>query len=150
MEIIFSKPDNIDSWLRLAAEVEAIFGPMVDVPEFRAGLIQAMQENRALGAISDGTLVGGIIFDTDTNEILWLVVSNAARGKGIGRCLIGEAINHLDSNRPIRVQTYDSTIEIGAAARALYSEFGFRDLRDGGLNPAGLPTRIMERSISGK
>jgi uncharacterized protein (DUF2342 family) len=81
MEIIFSKPDNIDSWLRLAAEVEAIFGPMVDVPEFRAGLIQAMQENRALGAISDGTLVGGIIFDTDTNEILWLVVSNAAEEK---------------------------------------------------------------------
>jgi len=150
MEIIFSKPDNINGWLKLAAEVVAIFGPMVDVPEFRAGLIQAMRDNRALGAISDGILVGGIIIDTDANEILWLVVSNTAGGKGIGRFLIGEAINYLYSNRPIRVQIYDSTVETGPAARALYSEYGFRDPRDGGLNPAILPTRIMERSVSEK
>lgn len=145
MEFKFSTPEDIDSWIRLAAEVESLFGPMVDVPEFRDGLIQAMKENRAYGIIVDGKLAGGAIIDTAANEILWLAVSTAARGQGIGRSLIGEAIRLLDADRPVQVQTYDSSVEAGVAARKLYLEFGFRDLKKAGLNPAGLPTVIMER-----
>ncbi len=149
MDVIFSKPEEIDSWLRLAAEVESLFGPMVDVPEFRDGLIQAMREKQALGVKTDGSLAGGAIIDTAANEILWLVVSAAARGQGIGRFLISEAVKLLDADRPVRVQTYDSSVEAGAAARKLYLEFGFHDLQKAGLNPAGLPTVIMERPPAG-
>jgi hypothetical protein len=59
--------------------------------------------------------------------------------------LLREAIGRLDPNRPVYVQTYDDTVEAGAAARALYLNMGFADFRDGGLNPAGLSTVIMER-----
>lgn len=149
MDVTFTKPQDIDGWLRLAAEVEPLFGPMVDVPEFRDGLIQAMQENRALGVNADGRLAGGAIIDIAANEILWLVVSAAARGQGIGRFLIGEAIRLLDADRPMLVQTYDSSVEAGAAARILYLEFGFRDIKNAGLNPAGLPTVIMQRPAAG-
>lgn len=150
MEIKFSKPEDVNGWLKLAAEVEPLFGPMVDVPEFRDGLIQAMKEDRAFGINVDGKLAGGAIIDTAANEILWLAVSASARGQGIGRFLISEAVRLLNADMPVQVQTYASSVEAGAAARKLYLEFGFRDLKKAEPNPAGLPTVIMERPVIGK
>jgi len=150
MHIELSHPCDLSDWLALAREVEPLFSPMSDVPEFQDGLRQAMQEKRVLSVRLDDSqsasqLAGGIIIDALENEILWLAVSGVSRGKGIGRLLLREAIDRLDPNRPVYMQTYDETIEAGAAARALYLNMGFRDIRDGGENPAGLSTVIMER-----
>jgi GNAT superfamily N-acetyltransferase len=122
MNVELSLPCDLSDWLALAREVEPLFGPMADVPEFQDGLRQAMQEKRALNVRLDdsqsaGQLAGGIIIDALENEILWLAVSGVSRGKGIGRLLLREAIGRLDPNRPVYVQTYDDTVEVGAAAR---------------------------------
>jgi GNAT superfamily N-acetyltransferase len=123
---------------------------MADVPEFQSGLRQAVQEKWALSvrfydSQIAGQLAGGIIIDMLENEILWLAVAGVSRGKGIGRLLLQEAIDQLDPAGPVHVQTYDASVEAGAAAMALFLDMGFQDIRDIGENPAGLSTVIMER-----
>jgi ribosomal protein S18 acetylase RimI-like enzyme len=152
MNIFLSQPDDLPEWFSLAREVEPLFGPMVDVPEFQSGLLTAINENRALCVRDEndsGTrrMVGGVIIDTKENEILWLAVSQTSRGRGVGRILLMDAITRMDTTRPIRVQTYATHVEAGNSARHLYTDLGFTDVQDGGLNPAGLPTVIMERPV---
>lgn len=153
MNIYVSNPEDLPLWLSLAREVEPLFGPMADVPEFQIGLRAAIIENRALCIRDVETagarqLAGGVILDTDENEILWLAVSQTSRGRGAGRRLLDAAIARMDPARPIRVQTYDESVEAGIPARRLYVDLGFHDIYDGGLNPAGFPTVIMERSTN--
>lgn len=152
MECTVSCLEDFPLWLSLAREVEPLFGPMADVPEFQSALQAAINEGRALcirdtdtaGACQMG---GGVIFDKNTNEILWLVVSQVLRGRGAGRLLLNTVIERMDPTRPIRVQTYDGSVEAGMPARHLYINMGFQDLCDGGRNPAGFPTVIMERPV---
>jgi len=42
------------------------------------------------------------------------------------------------------LQAFYLSVPEGTAARRLYLESGFADLKDGGPNPAGIPTVIME------
>jgi hypothetical protein len=53
MNVELSHPCDLSDWLALAREVEPLFGPMADVPEFQDGLRQAMQEKRALSVRLD-------------------------------------------------------------------------------------------------
>lgn len=141
-----STPDDFDGWLRLAGEVEPLFGPMVDDPAFRAGLKQALADGHALCVKTDddGQIQGGIVLSPEANEILWLAVATAWRGKGIGRVLLDAATECLDKTRPVVVTTFDRSVAAGLAARKLYQGFGFHDLGPpAGPNPAGIPTVIM-------
>ena len=142
-----STPLDYPLWLSLAKEVEPLFGPMVEDPQFQDGLKRALLGGHAVCVrnVEPASILGGIIFDRQENEILWLAVRSANRKTGIGRLLLQEAINRLDEHRPIRVQTYDPSFPRGLPARNLYLHFGFKDIRSGGLNPAGIPTVIMER-----
>ncbi len=140
-----STPDDLDGWLRLAGEVEPLFGPMVDDPAFSAGLRQALADGHALCVKTDDDdqMQGGIVLSPEDNEILWLAVASAWRGKGIGRALLEAAAERLDKTRPIVVTTFDRGVAAGLAARKLYEGFGFCDLAPAGPNPAGIPTVIM-------
>jgi len=136
-------------WLELAKEVEPLFGPMTDDPEFRDGLRQAILEGSALCIIENGNenerglFLGGIVISKEANEVLWLVVARHSRGQKAGAALLSEAIRQLDHKKPITVTTFDQTIEAGVAARRLYVSAGFRDLIAAGPNPAGIPTVVM-------
>ena len=140
--------DDFDGWLRLAGEVEPLFGPMVQVNDFREGLRQAISEGNALCVRTergpDGqALMGGIVISRQANEIVWLAVAKANRGLGLGTALLQAAIECLDKSRPISVTTFDQTVEDGIAARNLYHALGFRDFAAAGNNPAGIPTVTM-------
>lgn len=139
--------NEISSWLALAREAEPLFGPMADDPDFQKGLLKAIQDGRAIAAKEEKTsdVLGGVIIDPEQNEILWLVVKQSARGRGTGQALLEAALERLDIRRPVRVQTYDESVPAGLPARALYTRFGFVDLEPAGLNPAGLPTVIMQK-----
>jgi len=145
-----STPLDYPLWLSLAEEVEPLFGPMVEDPQFQDGLKRALLGGYAICVMKKepASLLGGIIFDRLENEILWLAVRSANRKAGIGRLLLQEAINRLDAHRPIRVQTYDPSFPSGLPARKLYLDFGFKDIRSGRPNPAGIPTVIMEKPAS--
>ncbi|SCY61475.1 GNAT family N-acetyltransferase [Desulfoluna spongiiphila] len=149
-----SIPSDLEAWIALAREVEPLFGPMAGDASFRAALKQAIQDEHAFCLRQEPDaphkpLAGGIVISPDTNEIAWLAVSAASRGKGIGTALLGEALAHLTPQEAIVVQTFDGSVPEGQAARSLYARFGFVDLKHGGDNPAGLPTVIMERPATG-
>lgn len=140
-------PDDIPSWLELAREVEHLFGPMADIPEFRHALQEAVRLGDASCATpaSSSAIVGGIVISPASNSIEWLAVSRVARGAGLGRGLLALAIDNLDPGRPISVQTFAQTSPDGAAARQLYSSFGFTDREPKGPTPAGVPTVLMHK-----
>ncbi|MFP4307347.1 MAG: GNAT family N-acetyltransferase [Desulfococcaceae bacterium] len=148
MNIDFSNITDYDAWISLAREVEPLFGPMADEELFQEALRQAISEHRAFcirEKIGDHKcLKGGIIISKEPNEIAWLAVSGQYRGKGLGRQLLKFAVGKLNLQETIFVQTFDESIPEGRAARKLYLNKGFIDCKDGGLNPAGMPTVIMK------
>ena len=150
MNTVCSSSDDLEGWLALAREVEPLFGPMVHDPAFREALRQAIA-NRHAFCIRSGpesphpSLKGGVIISPDTNEIAWLAVASHERGQGFGWHLLEVAIGQLDPRKSIRVQTFAESVPEGRAARRLYSRLGFVHHQDGGLNPAGVPTAILQR-----
>ncbi len=145
-----SNLDDYEYWLSLAREVEPLFGAMVDDPIFQSSVQQAIENGSAICVKSleenpSGKLLGGVILSFEENEILWLAVTEEARGRGIGQVLLCDALNRLDPTRPTRVETFEETVPAGQPARNLYIRMGFRDSKKGGTNPAGIPTMIMIR-----
>ena len=149
-----AEPRDVPGWLALAKEVEHLFGPMSEVPEFRAALDGAIASGHALAAVApsdDGEeeLAGGIVLSPEGGSIEWLAVSARARGTGLGRELLAAAIARLDPARAVRVQTFAPASADGTAARRLYASFGFEDREDAEPTPAGVPTVIMVRRAPG-
>jgi len=146
--------EDTASWLKLAAEVEPLFGPMVNEPSFQEALRQAIMGGQALcirdpDGMPGSLLCGGVVFVPEANEIAWLAVAAKHQGRGFGRALLAQALDRLDVTRPVFVTTFAETVHAGLPARGLYRRFGFRDLQSGGLNPAGIPTRVMKREPGG-
>ncbi len=131
--------------LNLAKQVEPLFGKMVGIPEFETALSLCFEKKTIFGFLDDNKCKGAIIINREENEIAWFVVDISYRGNGIGQKLIEVAIKFLDNMKPIKVQTFSKDIEEGKSARKLYIKNGFRDEKDGGLNPAGISTIIMEK-----
>jgi len=148
MDVVCSKETDFNAWISLAREVEPLFGPMADEMDFQEALKEAISLGAAFCIYSEPNegkkdLIGGVVISKKANEIAWLAVSQQYRGKGYGRKLIEYAIGKLDLLEHIFVQTFDESAPEGKAARNLYLNFGFADFKDGGLNPAGVPTVIM-------
>ncbi len=146
MRVEYSEADDFEAWLALAREVEPLFGPMADDAGFQAGLKMAIEGRTAFCIRSEEGLKGGIVIAKESNEIAWLAVSRQYRQRGCGRELLSHAISQLDQQKSILVQTFAEAVPAGASARKLYAAFGFADLKEGGLNPAGVPTVIMRRA----
>lgn len=140
------KQQDYDTWIKLAGEVEHLFGPMVDSNEFRAGIKSCIENQNAFGIDNEkGILVGIIALDKENNEIVWLVVGEKYRGNRYGEKLLKKAIEELECNGDIYVQTFSGKEKDGKSARIIYERNGFADYKDAGKNPAGIETVIMVR-----
>ncbi|TIH14653.1 GNAT family N-acetyltransferase [Marinifilum sp. JC120] len=141
---------DFDKWIELAREVEHLFGPMADEPGFHEGLKQAIEKGTAF-SIKDKQnqtleLLGGIVIVPELNEIAWFAVAKKARGKGIGNELLDYAIKKLSNERPITVTTFAPEIKSGTPAVKLYKKLGFKQTKQGPVNPAGFKTVVMEKA----
>jgi GNAT superfamily N-acetyltransferase len=137
---------DIPAWLALAREVEPLFGPMADVEEFQIGIRDCVDARSAFGVEdASGELAGIVALNRGDNEIAWLAVARAHRGKRYGERLVDRAIEELEPHGDIYVQTFADGIEAGEGARRIYRKKGFKDLKDAGGNPAGIETVIMVR-----
>ena len=149
MNVDYSNLSDFTAWLSLAREVEPLFGPMADEAPFQEAIRDAITAKRAFCIRSstdekNTSLGGGVVIADETNEIVWLAVAERCRGMGFGRQLLKFAISRLNPQKSIFVQTFDQSVPEGTAARRLYLASGFVDLKDGGPNPAGIPTVIMQ------
>lgn len=133
-------------WLELATEVESLFGPMTDSKEFQDGITECIRNNNAYGIENEqGNLAGIIALDRVKNEILWLAVARKHRGYNYGEKLIKKAIEELENNGDIYVQTFSEKENVGKNARTIYMKNGFVDYKDAGRNLADIETVIMVR-----
>lgn len=143
--------EDLDDWLKLAKEVEPLFGNMVGCDEFTQGIKESISKSSAFCVIDTNNKIGGIIaVDKSQNEIAWLAIHNKHRSKGYGRRLLKAAMDSLDTTKPVYVQTFSVGITEGEAARRLYEQFGFIDYKEAGKNPAGIDTVIMRLDIAKK
>jgi len=142
--IRFVNKQDIPQWLEFAKEVEDLFGKMAGLAEFETAINECIANSSALCVTHDNDAAGIVAINKEKNEIEWLAVKKEYRGNGYGYQLVEAAINHLDTERPIYVQTFSSHVESGKPARKLYLDFGFKDYKHGGENPAGLDTTIMK------
>jgi ribosomal protein S18 acetylase RimI-like enzyme len=117
---------DFDGILSLAAEVEDLFGEMVDDPGFRKVLTTHIDRSSALVADSSG-IVGGLLFDPAGPDyhLEWLVVAEQARGTGVGSALMDSAMERfVQGPGSIEVVTFGPD-HPGADARLFYERHGF-------------------------
>jgi hypothetical protein len=115
MKVVHATMDDINEWLMLAAEVEYLFGPMVNDPNFIQGLERSIGRNTAFCIRkNDGPpgspLLGGLLWSSNAPvyKISWLSVSSQARKQGV-----------------IFVTTFGEDVVDGKPARMFYKRFGF-------------------------
>jgi len=132
MKVQVAQLEDVESWLCLAAEVEHLFGPMVNEP----GFMSALKRNIGRGSAfcirtSDGPagapLQAGVLFSArpPVYEIGWLSVSRDHRRKGLGTALLKHVTSLVETPCEITVTTFGPDVAGGAAARAFYLGVGF-------------------------
>ncbi|MET9271763.1 GNAT family N-acetyltransferase [Kribbella sp. NPDC003557] len=121
--------------LGLAGEVEHWFGPMVAEAGFHHALDRHVAEQRALVASDAGRLVGAVLFGGSSLRfaVHWLVISERARGRGVGRQLMTAVVERLTGGRGlaegevVEVVTFgaDHPGAVASGARVFYERLGF-------------------------
>ncbi|MDH6113724.1 ribosomal protein S18 acetylase RimI-like enzyme [Kitasatospora sp. MAP12-15] len=143
-------------FLGLAAQVEHWFGPMVEDPGFRAAVDKHIRRSTALVAVSSEQpgLLGGLLFGAKapTNHVHWLVVSEQARGKGVGRALMAEAARSFarGPGTSIEVVTFgaDHPGAVASGARAFYERLGFAAAEVTTPGPEGGSRQVYRRTVA--
>ncbi|MET9312182.1 GNAT family N-acetyltransferase [Kribbella sp. NPDC003505] len=119
----------------LAGEVEHWFGPMVAEPGFHRALDSHIADERALVASDEGQPVGAVLFGGSSPRyaVHWLVISERARGLGVGRRLMAAAIERLTAGQGLAEGEVVDVVTFGAdhpgavagGARVFYERLGF-------------------------
>lgn len=133
MNVVSATMADIKSWLDLASEVEYLFGPMVDDPQFINVLKKNIDRYSAFCVREDDglpctRLLGGVLFSATHAphyKIGWLAVSSKARNKGIATSLLTYILSIVDKPAEITVVTFGEDVSDGRPARHLYQKFGF-------------------------
>jgi ribosomal protein S18 acetylase RimI-like enzyme len=104
MNVAAAELRDIRSWLDLAAEVEPLFGNMLDDHRFYKALLKNIERRSAYcvrerGGPPGTPLIGGMLFsprrpDRPEYRIGWLAVAERWRCRGVGRLLVEHACRH--------------------------------------------------------
>lgn len=129
IEYSFAKPDDLPKWLEVADDV----GGIMRIPDMRNDKTfleyakRKLENNNAIMAFDkvNNKCTGFIGFSHTNNSITWLGVKSDYRNQGIGSKLLSLALNQLDNNKPIKVNTYPASYLPGKPARNLYFKYGF-------------------------
>lgn len=152
--VVSAEEADIPAWLALAAEVEPLFGPLVDEPAF----LGALRRNIARGTAfcvreGDGpagaALLGGLLWSPHPPlyRIGWLAVSARARRQGIGRRLVEHALRLVTPPAEIVVTTFGEECVEGQPARRFYEALGFRAAELAPDGPEGGSRQVFRRRM---
>ena len=154
--VVAATSADVAGWLELAGEVEQLFGPMVDDPEFHRALARNISRTTALCVRVDrgppgAPLTGALMFSPHHPHyvIRWLAVRASSRGEGFGTTLVREALR--------RFATYPCTVEVdtfgeghaGEGARHFYEHLGFVADRVLPPGPEGGPRQLFCLHLDG-
>jgi GNAT superfamily N-acetyltransferase len=155
MIIRAAREEDMRGFIELAEQVEHWFGPMAAEPGFRAVLTRHISRGTALAAVADAgeDLLGGLLFTArlPTYHVRWLLVTEHARGTGIGRALLDDATRQF--------VTIPGTMEVvtfgadhpGAAvsgARIFYERLGFAPAEAAAPGPEGGSRQVYRKSVT--
>ncbi|MFJ9840107.1 GNAT family N-acetyltransferase [Kitasatospora sp. NPDC101155] len=151
-----ARPDDLPGFLALAAEVEHWFGPMVAEPGFHRAVRKCIDRGLATVAEGDGEgLLGGLLFGTDgttppRHHLHWLVVADRARGTGLGRALVEDALRrHVRAPAVVEVVTFGPGHpgEVTSGARVFYERLGFTPAEAAEPGPEGGTRQVYRRHL---
>lgn len=148
MRVEAARYRDIRAWLDLAAEVEPLFGPLLDDAGFYQALLSNIERGTAFCVREEdgpaGTaLAGGLLFspsrpDRPEHRIAWLAVAGAWRRRGVGQALVAHVVGLLELPATLAVITFgDEVTEDGLAARRFYERLGFRPAEPAPVGPDG-------------
>ena len=152
--VVCAQAGDIAAWLVLAAEVEPLFGPMVEDP----GFVQALQRNiargtalcvRKGGGAPGAALLGGLLYSPKPPRctIGWLAVTGTQRQRGIGRALVERVFELVQPPVEYEVTTFGADRAEGAPARQFYAQMGFHPAEPAPDGPEGGSRQIFRRTI---
>ena len=143
--------------IALAAQVEHWFGPMASEPGFRAALTRHIGRGTALVATTDadadGGLLGGLLFTPKppAYHVRWLVVAEHARGIGIGRALMADAMRRFVTGPgTLEVVTFgaDHPGASASGARVFYERLGFIPAEAAAPGPEGGSRQAYRKPVT--
>ncbi len=144
MRVVVAQKEDFASWLCLAAEVEPLFGPMVNEPAFHRALRKNIGRNTAYCIrANDGPpgtlLLGGLLLSPKAPQytIGWLAVAQQYRRCGIGLLLVEYVIDLVEPPAEITVTTFGVDLEGGQPARRFYEQLGFHPAEMAPNGPEG-------------
>ncbi|MFB7908588.1 GNAT family N-acetyltransferase [Kitasatospora sp. NPDC056076] len=144
-------PADLPGFLVLAAEVEHWFGPMVAEPGFHRAVEKAVARGTATVAESTAGLLGGLLFgpaQDGPHHLHWLVVADRARGTGVGRALVEDALRrHVRAPATVEVVTFgpDHPGAVASGARVFYERLGFTPAEAAAPGPEGGSRQVYRR-----
>jgi ribosomal protein S18 acetylase RimI-like enzyme len=154
MKIRLARADDLPGFLGLAAQVEHWFGPMVEDPGFHAAVEEHVHQGLALvvPAESGPGLLGGLLFGAEppAYHVHWLVVSEQARGLGVGRNLMAEAIGrYVRGPGTVELVTFgaDHPGAVVGGSRAFYEALGFTAAEPTDPGPEGGSRQVYRRTV---
>ncbi len=146
------RPPDAAGLVRLAGQVEQWFGPMVGEPGFHAAVERQLACGQALVAVGGAGLLGGLLVGRrpPVCHLHWLVVDAAARGLGIGRALVAEALARCPAEvRTVEVVTFgaDHPGATAGGARVFYERLGFSPAEPAAPGPEGGSRQVYRREL---
>jgi ribosomal protein S18 acetylase RimI-like enzyme len=147
---------DIPAWLDLAAEVEPLFGPLVNDQFF----LRALRRNVDRGSAfcvrrGDGPpgspLAGGLLWSAHPPRYVigWLAVAAAARRHGVGCALVDHVLSLVVPPAEVSLTTFDDDVPEGEPAREFYMRLGFHPSEPAPVGPEGGSRRIWRRQVEG-
>ncbi|MFC8869817.1 GNAT family N-acetyltransferase [Streptomyces sp. NPDC057148] len=153
MNVRLAEAQDVPGFLALAGQVEHWFGPMVGEAGFHAAVRDHIRRSEALVAGPVGSpLLGAMLFGptAPAHHVHWLVVSEHARGTGVGRALMDDAMRRwVRGPGTVEVVTFGSD-HPGAhvsGARVFYERLGFVAAEAAGPGPEGGSRQVFRRTV---
>ena len=154
MKVQIATRADVPGWLELALEVEFLFGPIVDQPDFQNALRKNIdrgsaycvrEQDRSAGA----PLMGGLFlsFRQPEYHIRWLSVAEQWRRRGIGTVLLEHVFDLIKPPAELFVTTFGEDNLEGQPARRFYKKMGFEPFAKASPGPEGGSREIFQKSF---
>jgi GNAT superfamily N-acetyltransferase len=154
IEVCVAQRQDIPAWLKLAAEVEPLFGPMVDDPGFMQALLRNVDRGTAFcvreaSGAPGAPLLGGMLFSPKppVYTVGWLAVTWSQRRRGIGQKLMEYAFDLARRPAEFVVTTFGGDNSEGEPARCFYERMGFHPAEPAPDGPEGGSRQVFRRLI---